>query len=104
MKILKVEAEHGTTGVWLDGAPIDDLCALGFSSALQNDFMNWSTEYTELACSIPDDSFNPQWLAFNKTGHDLAVRLNRESKGSFKIEHWFYADNSDKETIDAIDD
>lgn len=102
MSRLTVDAEHGTTGVWLDGAPVDDLRTIGFSDQLQGDFKKWSNRYTHLAMSVTDDALNPLWIEFNQTGHDLAARLKRECKDRFEVEHRYYKDNSDVETVEII--
>ena len=102
MNTLMVNAEHGTTGVWLDGAPVDDLCALGFSGELNADFHKWSTRFTDLSLSIVDDSYDPRWIQFNQDGRELAKRLKRECKERFKVECRYYADNSYEQTTEVL--
>jgi len=102
MSILIVDAEHGTTGVWLDGSPVDDLRAIGFSDKLQDDFKKWSHKFTDLAMTTTDDALSPSWIEFNQAGHDLAVRLKQECKDRFDVEYRYYKDNSCVETAEII--
>ncbi|MCX6909152.1 MAG: hypothetical protein NTY01_14070 [Verrucomicrobia bacterium] len=102
MQTLMVSAEHATTGVWLDGAFVDDLTSIGVSGQLNAEFNIWSQRFTYLALHSPDDSFDPRWQEFNKQGHDLAKRLKSEVGNRFLVEHWYYADNSGCESVEAI--